>query len=290
MPLAAPVAPRPDSLSGGLVAVPAQVIYVRVMTDIKVRGILLDLGGVVFTGDRLLPGAADAVARLRGAGVPLRFLTNTTRRSVRRLVADLARAGLELDPEDVLTPAQLARRHLAEHRLEPHLLVHPDLEEEFAGLPPGEGVAVVIGDAGEAFTYAALNAAYRRLEAGAEFLALAMNRNFRDPDGELSLDAGPFVRALEYASGRRATVLGKPSPAFFGLAVEALGCTRAEAVMVGDDAEADIGGAQDAGLTGVLVRTGKYRAGDEATLESPPGHVAGDLGAAAEWILGRAGG
>lgn len=266
----------------------ARVIYGRVMADIKVRGVLVDLGGVVFVGDRLLPGAAGALARLRGAGVPLRFLTNTTRRSVRRLVADLARMGLALDPAEVLSPALLARRHLAQNGLAPHLLVHPDLEEEFAGLPEGGGEAVVMGDAGERFTYAALNAAYRRLEAGAEFLALAMNRNFRDADGGLSLDAGPFVRALEYASGRQATVLGKPSAIFFGLALEALGCAPAEAVMVGDDAEADVAGAMAAGLKGVLVRTGKYRAGDERMFDPPPTLVADDLAAAVDWILDRA--
>lgn len=258
------------------------------MADIKARGVLLDLGGVVFTGERLLPGAGEAVERLRGSGLALRFLTNTTRRSVRRLGADLRRAGLEIDPDEVLTPAQLARRRLAEEGLAPHLLVHENLEEEFDGLTGGRGEAVVIGDAGERFTYAALNAAYRRLEAGAAFLALAANRNFRDSDGELSLDAGPFVRALEYASGRDASVLGKPAPAFFRLAVEALGCAAAEAVMVGDDAEADIGGALAAGLEAVPVQTGKYRAGDEARLEPPPSHVARDLGAAAAWILGRA--
>lgn len=258
------------------------------MADIKVRGVLVDLGGVVFVGDRLLPGAAGAVARLRGAGVSLRFLTNTTRRSVRRLATDLARMGLALDPAEVLSPALLARRHLAQNRLSPHLLVHPHLEDEFAGLSGGSGEAVVIGDAGDRFTYAALNAAYRRLEAGAGFLALATNRNFRDADGGLSLDAGPFVRALEYASGRQATLLGKPSAAFFGMALEALGCAPAETVMVGDDAEADVAGALAAGLMAILVRTGKYRAGDERTLDPPPTLVAGDLAAAADWILDRA--
>ena len=257
------------------------------MTDIKVRGVLIDLGGVVFVGDELVPGAAEAVERLRGAGLPVRFLTNTTRRSVRRLVADLADIGFEAPADEVLTPAQLARAHLAEHELAPHLLVHANLEEEFADLRPGKGEAVVVGDAGERFTYAALNEAYRRLEAGAEFLALAENRNFRDADGALSLDAGPFVRALEYASRREATVLGKPSHAFFERAVAALGCAAEEAVMIGDDAEADIGGALAAGLAGVLVKTGKYREGDDQALDPRPSHIADDLPAAAEWILER---
>lgn len=256
------------------------------MADTRVRGVLLDLGGVVYVGDIPLPGALAAIRRLRQTGLALRFMTNTTRRSTRRLLADLAKIGLDLAPGEVLTPAQLARTHLAAHRLTPHLLVHAGLEEEFADLPPGEREAVVVGDAAERFSFENLNAAYRKLEAGAEFVALAENRNFMDADGQLSIDVGAFVRALEYASGRRATVLGKPSETFFRLAVEALGCRPGEAIMVGDDAEADVGGALAAGLKGVLVRTGKYRPGDEAALDPPPTHVADDLAAAVDWIQG----
>ncbi len=169
------------------------------MADIRLRGVLLDLGGVVYVGDTPLPGALAAIRRLRRTGMPVRFLTNTTRRSTRRLLADLARIGLDLAPEEVLTPAQLARTHLARHRLTPHLLVHAGLEEEFADLPPGEREAVVVGDAAERFSFQNLNAAYRKLEAGAEFLALSVNGNFIVADGDLSFDAGAFVRAMVYA-------------------------------------------------------------------------------------------
>lgn len=254
----------------------------------RTGGVLLDLGGVVYVGDTPYPGALAAIGRLRAAGMPLKFLTNTTRRSTRRLVADLTRIGIPLGPGDVLTPAQLALGYLAEHRLTPHLLVHANLEEEFAGVPPGDREAVVVGDAADGFTYASLNAAYRKLEAGATFLALAGNRNFTDADGQLSIDTGAFVRALEYASGREAVMLGKPAAAFFLLAVEALGCPPAETVMVGDDAEADVGGALAAGLQGLLVRTGKYRPGAESGMDPPPTHIADDLASAVEWILGSA--
>jgi HAD superfamily hydrolase (TIGR01458 family) len=255
------------------------------MAETRIRGVLLDLGGVVYVGDTPLPGALEALGRLREAGLALRFLTNTTRRSARRLLADLARIGIALAPDELLTPARLARDYLAAHGLTPHLLVHANLEEEFAGLPAGGRAAVVVGDAADRFTYATLNAAFRRLEAGAEFIALAGNRNFRDADGALSIDAGAFVKALEYASGREARMMGKPAAAFFRLAVAALGCAPAEAAMVGDDAEADVGGALSAGLMGVLVRSGKYRPGDETALDPAPTHVAEDLAAAVAWIL-----
>lgn len=250
------------------------------------RAVLLDLGGVVYVGDSALPGAIEAVARLRKAGLALRFLTNTTRRPARRLIADLARLGLAVDADELLTPAALARDWLAGAGASPHLLVHEALEEEFVGCPRSGPPAVVIGDAAERFDYARLNRAFRLIENGAWFLALARNRSFRDADGALSLDAGPFVAALEYASGRGAVTLGKPSTEFFARALDALGVDPAGAVMIGDDVEADIGGAQAAGIVGVLVRTGKYREGDEARIDPAPAHVADDLAAATDWILG----
>ncbi len=253
-------------------------------------GVLLDLGGVVYVGDTPLPGALAAIERLRAAGLPIRFITNTTRRAHSRIVEDLAAIGLVVQPEELLTPSQIAVTLLRERNLRPHLLVHPGLLPDFAGPFDGEGEAVVVGDAGEHFDYAGLNAAFRKLMAGAEFLALAANRFFADADGQLSLDAGPFVRALEYASGRQATVLGKPSPDFFRLAVAGIGCSPGEAVMFGDDAEADVLGALDAGLEAVLVQTGKYRAGEEQAMRQAPTFVARDLAAGVDWLLGQGAG
>lgn len=250
-----------------------------------VRGILLDLGGVVYVGSTLIDGAIAAVERLRDVGLPLRFITNTTRRSRRQVIADLDRMGLRVGDNELLTPTLMARAFLEKHILSPFLVVHPELEEDFAGLAPGRSEAVVVGDAGEFFTYDRLNQAYRKLAGGALLLALAMNRNFKDGDGELSLDAGPFVVALEFAAKRKAVLLGKPSPEFFSLAIDSLGCDRSRVVMIGDDAEADVGGATAAGLIGILVRTGKYRPGDEGELAFAPNCVADSLKEAVDWIL-----
>lgn len=248
------------------------------------KGILLDLDGVVYVGRTPLPGSLEAIARLRDLSIPLKFITNTTRRPRRRIVSDLADIGLVVSMEDVFTPAAMARVLLEQQKLKPFLVVHPDLREDFCGLETEGAEAVVVGDAGTFFTYDLLNEAYRRILHGSAFFALAKNRNFLDHDGELSLDAGPFVTGLEYASGKTATVLGKPAPAFFKLAVESLGCRAQDAVMIGDDAEADIGGGMAAGLEGILVQTGKYRPGQEAALPQPPTHVAANLWAAVEFL------
>jgi HAD superfamily hydrolase (TIGR01458 family) len=251
-----------------------------------VRGILLDLDGVVYVRDTLLPGSLDAISKIKVSGIRLKFITNTTRRPRRRIAEDLTQMGLRAELDDIFTPAAIARDFLADRNLTPFLVVHPDLREDFSGLPTGSEEAVVIGDAGAFFTYDLLNQAFRKIIRGAAFVALAKNRNYLDRDGELSLDAGPFVEGLEYASRRAATVFGKPSPMFFRLAVEALGCAAENIVMIGDDPEADVSGAMASGLMGILVETGKYRPGHETYLPQPPTLIADNLKAAVDLLLG----
>lgn len=254
-----------------------------------IRAVLLDLLGVVYDGDTLIPGAAAAIERLRDAGLPLRFVSNTTRSPRGKIIAQVAAMGIEVTDEELLTPARAAVEWLRNHDRRPHLLVHPDLEGEFSGLEGGSGNALVVGDAGEGFNHASLNQAFRALAAGADFVALAVNRTFKDADGQLSLDTGAFVAALEFASGRSPIVVGKPSPDFFLSALAGLNCPADDAVMVGDDAESDVAGALRAGLgEALLVRTGKYRPGDETRFDPAPTALVDDLAAAAEWILNRA--
>jgi HAD superfamily hydrolase (TIGR01458 family) len=251
-----------------------------------IRGVLLDLAGVVYEGDHVLPGAIEAVARLHEAGLPLRFVTNTTTKSKKTLLARLSGLGLEITAEELFTPGQAAREWLAEHDASPELLVHPNLEEEFVGIPERKTRAMIVGDAGQHFTYDNLNRAFRALIDGATLIALAKNRTFLGDDGKISLDAGAFVSALEYSSGQEAIVLGKPAPDFFKGALSSMGCAPQDAVMVGDDAEADVAGALQAGIAAaLLVRTGKYQDGDEERFTPNPTAVVADLPSAVEWIV-----
>ena len=253
-----------------------------------IRGVLLDLSGVVYEGSEAIPGALRAVLRLRDAGLRLRFVTNTTRTAKPAILKRLEGLGLAIEETELFTPAEAACAWLRRHNCSAHLLVHPNLLSDFAALEPGEGRAVVVGDAGEAFDYQSLNRAFRELVDGAEFLALAKNRAFKDSDGRLSMDAGAFVAALEYASGREAIVLGKPAPGFYAASLASMACEAGDAVMVGDDAEADVAGALQAGIgAAVLVRTGKYRPGDESRFHPPPSATLADLSEAADWIVAR---
>jgi HAD superfamily hydrolase (TIGR01458 family) len=249
-----------------------------------VRGVILDLDGVLHVRDRVVPGAPEAVRRLRAAGIPLRFVTNTTRRPRRAIIEALTRFGFDITADEVLTPAAAVCERLTEMAESPYLLIHADLSEDFAAFGTGGTDAVVLGDAGDAFRYDTLNRAFRLLMEGAPLYALAANRYFQDDDG-LSLDVGAFVAALEYASGITAELFGKPAPAFFQAALEGLGCRTEETVVIGDDVEADVNGALALGFGGVLVRTGKYRPEDAARLASG-GVIVADISEAVDRILG----
>jgi HAD superfamily hydrolase (TIGR01458 family) len=225
-----------------------------------VRAVLIDLDGVLYVEDEPITGAREAVERLRAAGLALRFVTNTTARSRSHTFDKLERLGF--DPGDELvTPAALAVAHCDRHGLRRVALVmDEEVKGDFAELEEAsDAQAVIVGDLGDAFGYDVLNRAFRQVVAGAELIALQKNRYWLRADG-LSLDVGPFVAALEYATGREAYVVGKPARGFFDEVLRGLDVDAGAAAMVGDDVESDIGGAMRAGLAGILVRTGKYRA------------------------------
>ena len=234
-----------------------------VRDDVGVRAVLLDIDGVLYVEDDAIPGATDAVRRLRADGLALRFVTNTTNRSRAATLARLRGLGFAVEDAELLTPAALAVQ-LCEQRGHRRvaLFAASELRDDFTALGRRRTArtvdAVILGDLGEAWDYAALNRAFRLVVGGADLIALQKNRYWRRADG-LALDAGPFVAALEYATEATATVVGKPARAFFEQALAGPGAGRDEAVMVGDDIESDVGGALAAGLAAVLVRTGKYR-------------------------------
>src|SRR5215210_5055745 len=241
------------------------------MGPVHLEGLLVDLDGTLYVGDEPVEGAREAMQKLRASGLALRYVTNTTRKPRREVSEHLHSLGFGVEETETFTPAMAAAGLIGDRSC--YLLVDESLLEDLRGvtLVEDDPHYVLVGDLGDGFTYDRLNAAFHRLMDGAELLALQKNRYWRKEDG-LSLDAGPFVAALEYASGKSATVIGKPEKNFFRLALEELGLGPHEVAMVGDDAETDVAGARAAGLKGIQVKTGKYIPGTggetDLTLES----------------------
>ena len=225
-----------------------------------IKGVLLDLDGTIFIGDRLIPGAADAVGALRRGGLPIRFGTNMTRMSRVGLVNRLQEMGLEVEPGEVFTAPLAAAAWLEKKGLwNLSLCVAEEAHADFGHFKVNETSpqAVVVGDLGEAWDFARLNEAFRHIMEGAEFVALQRNRYWDTGDG-LALDAGAFVAALEYATGQEAMLAGKPSAMFFQAAAESMGVELFNLVVVGDDPGTDVAGAHACDAAAILVRTGRF--------------------------------
>ena len=232
---------------------------------VRVEGLLIDLDGTLYTNDGPIDGAREALKRLDRAGISYRFVTNATHRPRRKLAAHLETLGFPAGENQIFTPATAVAERLRTEGLSCFPLVEDALLEDLEGVPiTGDSPdCVLVGNLGEGFTYERLDTAFRHLMADADLIALSKNRYWQTAGGELSLDAGPFVAALEYASGKSAIGVGKPERAFFELALDNLGLPSEEVAMVGDDPELDMGGAQAAGLRSILVETGRYRPGTE---------------------------
>lgn len=224
----------------------------------------MDLDGVLYIGEDPIHGAAETLAKLREM-VPggVRLVTNTTSVSRGAILARLRRLGFEVADEEVLTPAEMAVRYCQRHRLSPvNLMCNRVLRDDLDGLEAvgtdEPAAAVILGDLGPRFTWDTMNRAFRQLMDGARLIVLQHNRYYQRIDG-LALDVGAYAAALEYATGVEPIIVGKPSAEFFRTALDDLGVTAQQALMVGDDIEVDVGGALASNIPAIQVRTGKYR-------------------------------
>lgn len=252
-----------------------------------IRGVLLDIDGVLHVGMQPIEGAVETLRWLAQYGYPTCFVTNTTTMARATLATRLQAIGLPIYEEQLVTApgatANYIRQHFPGKRC--WVLTKGNTAEDFYGIDLVEDNAdvVVIGGAEELLTYEAMNRAFRMLMNGAELLAMHVNQYWKASDG-LRLDSGPYVRALEIASGKKAAVLGKPDAAFFEEALQIIGVDASEALMVGDDIEYDIGGAQRAGLHGVLVLTGKHQADSPLLALIHPDAILPSIAHLPEWL------
>jgi HAD superfamily hydrolase (TIGR01458 family) len=251
--------------------------------------ILLDVDGVLHVSGQPIPGAVDAVARLRRDGHRLRFVTNNSTRARATLAAELRTMGFELDDEELQTTPIAAARELDGRRVFALVMsaIVPDLHGvELVG---DTADAVLVGGCDETiepnqvFSYMNLARAFTELQAGAELYCLHKNRWWQTARGPM-LDAGVFVAGLEYAAGVDATVVGKPSAACFAAALAALDAEPELTWMITDDLEQDVVGAQLFGMRTVLLRTGKFRPEALEHSSAVPDAVLSSIANVPEWV------
>ncbi|XP_055464958.1 phospholysine phosphohistidine inorganic pyrophosphate phosphatase [Psammomys obesus] len=255
-----------------------------------VRGVLLDISGVLYDsgadGGTAIAGSVEAVARLKRSTLKVRFCTNESQKSRRELVGLLQRLGFDISEGEVTAPAPATCQLLKERGLRPHLLIHDGVRSEFGDIDMSNPNCVVIGDAGEGFSYQNMNRAFQVLMEleNPVLISLGKGRYYKETSG-LMLDVGCYMKALEYACGIEAEVVGKPSPEFFRSALQSIGLEAYQAIMIGDDIVGDVGGAQQCGMRALQVRTGKFRPGDEHHPEVKADGYVDNLAEAVELLL-----
>jgi len=239
----------------------------------SIRALLVDLSGTIHVENEVIPGAVEAVKKLRDAKVPLKFVTNTTKESQALLHKRLCNLGFgsTISSSDIFSSLTAARKYISERRLRPLLFLEDEALEDFSDLPTDDPNCVLLGLAPSHFHYERLNEAFRLIQdEGATLVAIHKAKYLKRKDG-LAIGPGFFAAGLEYSTGCSSVVVGKPEPKFFQSALDEINREHGtdirigEALMIGDDVTQDVLGAQMAGLRGCLVRTGKYRPGDEAT-------------------------
>jgi len=251
-----------------------------------VRALLLDLDGVIVLAEKPVPGSAEAIGELAKRRIPFRIVTNTSLVSRSTLSRWGASMGAPI-PADrfqsaLSVSAAYTKRHFPDQPL--FVLTSDDARIEFegqrlltdeeAGKPDARAAAVIVGDAPEAATWQNMNRAFRLIRNGAELLGMHKNRWWLTPDGP-TIDSGSYAAVLEFATGVKAKVLGKPAREVFAEAAAALAgelrahgqprLLRHDIAMVGDDLDTDVRAAQRAGLRGVFVLSGKHTRADLAT-------------------------
>jgi phospholysine phosphohistidine inorganic pyrophosphate phosphatase len=254
-----------------------------------IRGFLLDIYGVLYdsgTTEVVIEGSVEAVRRLRESGTPFRFCSNTSTKTTQQVTAKLQRLGFDVKEEEIFTPVPAAQRYLRQNNLRPFVIVDPVMDHAFVDFDQSNPNCVVLGDATDRFSYENVNRAFQLLVENREtkLITLGTGKYYKETDS-FKLDCGTYAKALEFACGIQAEVIGKPSKEFFMAALDSMKVSPNNAVMIGDDIVGDVQGAQLCGLRGVLVRTGKYRSQDEPHPYVKPDGYVNNLLAAVELFL-----
>jgi HAD superfamily hydrolase (TIGR01450 family) len=251
-----------------------------------VGGVLFDIDGVLVTSWEPIAGAAETLRLLDDQRIARSYLTNTTTMTRAQIAGALSAAGMNVRPDEVITAAALTADYVRAHYpgARCFLVNSGDIAADMPGVDIVSGGAlterpdvILLGGAGPEYDHRTLSLVYEWMTTGVPVVAMHRSTAWETAEG-LRIDTGMYLIGMEQASGRQVTAVGKPAPAGFLAAAARLGVDPDEMYMVGDDLNNDVLPAQVVGMTGVLVRTGKFRsdtlerwAADEFAMQ--PNHV-----------------
>lgn len=272
----------PFCLASALVGVRLEEVSDPAIQSPMATKVMLDIDGVLTVSWRSLPGSAETIRWLQRRGIGFRLVTNTSSKSRREIDDLLSRAGIDVELDQIQTAVTSAARYLADtHPGAGCLFLNEgDVDADLEGVrlvSASEADVVLLGGAGPSMGYTELDAVFKRAVDGVPVVALHRNTRYQTDDGP-ALDMGAFIVGLEAAAAIEVSVVGKPAATFFEAALSGLEADTASTIMVGDDLGSDVLGAQAVGITGVLVRTGKFRPSDLDGLPQGPDHVIDDIG------------
>lgn len=228
----------------------------------KIKGIIFDIDGTLILNGQPLLGAIGTVALLRKVGILLRFITNTTAKTAEQLGSSLRAWGFDIQDNEIMTSVTACLQFIDKNYPDQagFLAIPKTLAPQFTKIKQTKDnpTFVVLGDLDKAFDYAILNQVFNYMRTGAQLITFHRNLYFFR-ENKTWLDSGAFTFALEQTTGQKALVTGKPAPAIFEIAVASMELNKNEVIVVGDDVLTDIQGAKNAGLTGYLVATGKFK-------------------------------
>lgn len=261
------------------------------MTVGPIRGVVFDLDGCLVKGPHAIPGAAEAVSRIRSSSVAVRFFTNDSSKTPADMARRLTGHGIDVQPGEMLTSAVVAARYAARRHPDGRVLavggpaLRESLEEAGLKLVDDESAEVVVVGRDIEFSYSTLEVACRAIWGGAAFLATNRDRRVPVADGFVP-GTGAIVSAIAWATNRRPKVMGKPSVLAGRAAIESLGLDPAEVVVVGDSVDQDVRMGKAVGAAAVLVLSGASSREDVARTLTRyrPDAVLPDVAALPEWI------
>ena len=231
----------------------------------NINGLLIDLEGVLYNDNQLIPGSIDVIKELKRVGLKLRFLTNTTTAPRKKILEKLLNFGFDIEEKEIFTPIIATKNYLRDNNVKKiSLVTNIEIIEEFKEyeITQKDPEAIIMGDIYKNFNWDILDRIFKLVYINnAALIALHQNK-YCMRDSQVSLDLGPFVRAIEYASNKKSILMGKPEKNFFDLAIKDMEISKEAVFMIGDDIISDIKGAKDFGIKAIQVKTGKYQKED----------------------------